>query len=111
MSWRSIGVVLPAPLSPAWAVSHAALPTVERLDGDAAATLFTARDAQGRGTIGRAHLDLGRGTAAVEDDPVLAPGRLGTFDDSGVTSSCVVEDLGRRLLYYTGWSLGRSVPF
>jgi hypothetical protein len=42
---------------------------------------------------------------------VLGPGPLGSFDDAGVTSSCLVRSRGLTLLYYTGWSLGVSVPF
>ena len=38
-------------------------------------------------------------------------GDLGAFDDSGVTTSCVVSHQGRVLQYYTGWSLGVTVPF
>src|SRR5204862_3430203 len=35
----------------------------------------------------------------------------GAFDDSGVTSACLVTDAGRQHHYYTGWSLGVTVPF
>jgi hypothetical protein len=49
--------------------------------------------------------------AAIDPVPVLAPGRIGAFDESGVTVSCVVPDGGRTLLYYTGWTRGESVPF
>ena len=38
-------------------------------------------------------------------------GALGTFDDAGVTSSCLVSVGERRYLYYTGWTRGVSVPF
>jgi hypothetical protein len=48
---------------------------------------------------------------AYEPEPVLSPGALGTFDDSGVTMSCVVEGDDATLLYYTGWTRGISVPF
>jgi hypothetical protein len=44
-------------------------------------------------------------------DPALEPGRLGAFDDAGVTSSCIVRHQGATFLYYTGWSRGVSVPF
>jgi hypothetical protein len=43
--------------------------------------------------------------------PVLRPGPLGTFDESGVTVSCVVGTDTHTLLYYTGWTLGVTVPF
>jgi hypothetical protein len=42
---------------------------------------------------------------------VLSPGPLGAFDESGVTVSCVVEHGGALYLYYTGWTLGVTVPF
>jgi len=109
--WRSNGLVLPAPVGARWAATHAALPTPETAAGSRVSILFAARDEHGRAAIGRAHLDLERRVADVEQERVLERGRLGTFDDSGVTTSCVVEDGGRRLLYYTGWSLGRTVPF
>jgi hypothetical protein len=46
-----------------------------------------------------------------DPEPVLEPGALGTFDDSGVTMSCVVDSEEATLLYYTGWTLGVTVPF
>jgi len=42
---------------------------------------------------------------------ILSPGAVGTFDDAGVTSSCVVEHADCLYLFYTGWALGVSVPF
>jgi hypothetical protein len=47
----------------------------------------------------------------VSASPVLRPGSLGAFDDAGVTSSCVIQAGGQTFLFYTGWSLGVSVPF
>lgn len=48
----------------------------------------------------------------VTAEPLVGPGQAGTFDDSGCTVSCLVRhDDGRWFLYYTGWMLGRTVPF
>jgi hypothetical protein len=112
MRWSARGLLLPAPVDVPWAVSHAALPIVAP-DADGAQTLlFSARDARGRAHIGAASLDLAAGRAApLGNTPLLDPGELGAFDDSGVTGSCVVADGARRYLYYTGWSLGVTVPF
>jgi hypothetical protein len=38
-------------------------------------------------------------------------GKPGAFDDSGVMPSCVVNDRGRKYLYYTGWNLAVTVPY
>jgi predicted GH43/DUF377 family glycosyl hydrolase len=103
--------VLAPPLPVAWSASHAALPTVDRADSS---LYFATRDADGRSSIARADLDLSRElpeVTAVDGDPVLTPGPLGAFDDAGVTPSCIVRRGDDTLLYYTGWSLGVSVPF
>jgi hypothetical protein len=47
----------------------------------------------------------------VSPQPVLGLGELGAFDDRGVTSSWSVAVGSRILHYYTGWSLGVTVPF
>jgi hypothetical protein len=75
---------------------------------------FSPRDGQGRAHVARARVttagdefELGE----VGVDPALAPGPLGAFDDSGVTTSWVTSHDGREYLYYTGWTRGVSVPF
>jgi hypothetical protein len=112
MSWTRLGVVVPAPPPLAWAASHAALPVVHR-DGEHRRLFFSTRDDRGRSSIAAAELVPGDRfeVAAYEPEPVLEPGPLGAFDDAGVTSSCVVQAGGRLFQYYTGWSLGVSVPF
>jgi hypothetical protein len=73
---------------------------------------YSSRDAQGRSHIGRATLagDLD-GEPVFEEEPVLSPGELGAFDDSGVTTGCIVEDGDAVNLYYSGWTRGQTVPF
>jgi predicted GH43/DUF377 family glycosyl hydrolase len=43
--------------------------------------------------------------------PSLDLGRLGAFDDCGAMPGCLVTHQGRLLMYYTGWTLARAVPF
>lgn len=110
--WRKLGRLCDGPGDVPWAVSHAALPVVESVGDGRHRVFFSARDERGRAQIGAA-------TVALEDPaswsvgahPIVTLGPLGSFDDSGVTSSCLVSHRGRKYLYYTGWSLGISVPF
>jgi len=92
--------------------SHAALPVVEERGGRHR-VYCSGRDSAGRAHVGYFEMDLGdpAGTLRVCEQPVIAPGALGAFDDSGVTSSCLVKVGGRAYQYYTGWSLGVTVPF
>jgi hypothetical protein len=112
-TWRRLGRLPLDTSCAAWAKTHAALPVVERLDDDRFAVYLSLRDAGGRARIGRTTLTMA-GTPAfapLDSEPVLDLGPLGGFDDSGVTSSCVVTTADRRFLYYTGWSRGVTVPF
>lgn len=111
MSWQKQGLLIHAPPAVKWAVSHAALP-VARGTGSETEIYFSARDAEGRSHIGRAVLpeDLD-GEPVFEDGPLLSPGDLGTFDDAGVTTGCVVEINNVVYLYYSGWTRGNTVPF
>lgn len=75
---------------------------------------FSARDERGRARIATAALSVACGNLAVgvaADHPMLDLGEVGTFDDNGVTGSCLVDFGGRRYLYYTGWTRGISVSF
>jgi hypothetical protein len=109
--WQKKGLLLSAPPPVRWGVSHAALPVVRSVAG-VAELYFSSRDAQGRSHIGRAILapDL-VGELSFESEPLLGPGPLGSFDDAGVTTGCVVEHDGATYLYYSGWTRGVSVPF
>jgi hypothetical protein len=112
-AWRRLGrLALDTSRAP-WAATHAALPAADRLDDARWALYLSARDAQGRPRIGRTVLTLHPvpSLGPLEPEPVLDLGPLGTFDDSGVTVSCIVDDGRRKLLYYTGWTRGVTVPF
>jgi hypothetical protein len=112
-TWRRLGR-LPLDTSRAtWAVTHAALPVIEPTENGQFTVYLSLRDADGRARIGRTTLRMA-GTPAfapLDPAPVLDLGPLGAFDDSGVTSSCLVTAGDSRFLYFTGWSRGVTVPF
>jgi hypothetical protein len=111
VTWEKQGLLVPAPPPLPWAASHAALP-VTRAVGDEVELYFSSRDEEGRAHVGRARLthDL-NDVDSYDPEPLLGPGSLGSFDDAGVTTSCIVERGGTLHLYYSGWSRGSSVPF
>jgi hypothetical protein len=111
--WKKLGLVCDGPGHVGWAASHAALPVVQTLGGLRVRVYFSARDAAGRSHIGVGALDLSAAVPrmTIDASPVLGLGPIGAFDDSGVTSSSLVDWEGRSYLYYTGWSRGVTVPF
>ena len=84
------------------------LPTPLYLQGDIYRIFFSGRDKEGHSHIGYVDIDLEKPTEIlnISEKPVLSPGLLGTFDDSGASPLCVVEDSGEIWLYYMGWNRG-----
>jgi hypothetical protein len=115
LEWTKRGRLIDPPTGQPWAHSHAMLPTVEALDANRLALLYSPRDERGRGYVARAHVEIAQDGRLVllahDPDPVLAPGSLGAFDDNGATAACVVQREDDTLLYYGGWTLGVTVPF
>ncbi|KAB1083646.1 hypothetical protein F4V91_29675 [Neorhizobium galegae] len=111
--WKKIGRVLEISDHKQWAVSHSAVPFAEHVTGDIYKIFFTARDTQSRSHTACGLLDLSRASNSFEinEDPVLAPGGLGAFDDSGAMGSWLTSVGEKTYLYYQGWNLGVTVPF
>lgn len=101
------------PSNLAWLRSHAALPVASHLRDDHFRVYFSGRDECSCSHIAFFDFvfDPRPRVTDVAELPVLSPGPLGAFDDSGVTTSCVVRAGERLYHYYSGWSLGRTVPF
>jgi hypothetical protein len=114
--WHKQGLLIPAPTPQGWARSHAALPAAETNERGDINVYFSPRDRDGRAHIALARVrtaepDGSLVLAGHEPDPILSPGSRGAFDESGVTMSCLVHVDGSSFLYYTGWTLGVTVPF
>jgi hypothetical protein len=113
MRWEKLGHVFSPSGEAQWMCTHAAVPIAGHLDGDVFRVWFSARDRANRSHTGSLRLELlpRPRVLDVASGPVLSPGELGAFDDSGAMASWVVDSGGRRMMYYIGWNLGVTVPF
>jgi hypothetical protein len=93
--------------------SHAAVPIAEALGGTLYRAYFSSRDATNRSFTCALVIDLERPDQVLDlsREPIIGPGALGAFDDSGAMASWLSVDEDRRLLWYIGWNLGVTVPF
>ena len=113
MIWERLGPVLESTGQRSWMASHASVPTPEWIRDDLFRIYFTPRDGASRSHIGWLIVDMKEPTRVLEiaEQPSLAPGALGAFDDSGAMMSWIVPHDGKRWLYYIGWSLGSATPW
>jgi len=73
------------------------------------------RDSNGNYMSYSAYIDLNRynlfDILKVAEQPILKPGKLGTFDEFGTYPVTVIRDKNSILVYYAGWTRCESVPF
>lgn len=113
MLWEKLGCVYVPSGEDWWARSHASTPTVAWNADGTMRVYHSSRDDQGRSHIGAVDLapDDGFRVINIEHEPVLSPGELGLFDDSGVAVGSVVPWGRTECLYYMGWNLRVTVPW
>lgn len=113
MKWKKIGNVFCPQGEYPWMKSHAANPVADHLDRDLFRIYFSTRDAQNRSSIAWVEIDIRQPCRVlrVAERPILTPGRIGCFDDSGCSIGCIVRRGRQRWLYYMGWNLGVTVPW
>ena len=114
MNWVKRGRILAGAGHGPWHVSHAAVPIADQIRPDTYRIYFSGRDALNQSHTSAALLMFRSGDLqlkGVRVKPLLSPGRLGAFDDSGAMATWLVRDGERRYLYYVGWNRGVTVPF
>ena len=112
MNWRKLGLVFSSTGQYDWMASHASYPQPQLLTGDVYRIYFSSRDTDQRSSVGFIDVDITKpfSLLGLSSKPVLGPGELGSFDDSGVSVGCLVEAPdGNTYLYYLGWNLGVTV--
>ena len=113
MIWRKLGrIFVPAGNCP-WAQSHASVPIAEHITEDRFRIYYTSRDVENRSHVSWYEMDLNNPAEVLEEatQPVLAPGKLGSFDMDGVMASTLVQHGNESRLYYIGWNRSVGVPF
>jgi hypothetical protein len=108
VKWRKLGCVYVAEGRHDWARSHAYIPTPTVMD-DGMLRVYCAfldNDQVGRPGYVDLAVDNPLKVLRVSERPVLDVGEPGTFDDSGVTPTCILRHKDTDLMYYFGWQRG-----
>lgn len=113
MRWKKLGRIFVADRHSDWLHSHGIVPIAKPLGHYRYRIYFSPRDRKNRSNLSWLDIDIRNPTRVLKlsDRPLLAPGQLGGFDDSGAMGCWIVEHDGRERLYYQGWTLGVTVSF
>jgi len=113
MRWIKKGLIFKPKGDLEWMVSHAAIPYAQQIGDNEYRIYCTGRDSQGRSQIGFFEINIENPVEIIKisEKPVITLGPTGSFDDRGLTNSWVIQHQEKYYLYYSGWSLGVTVPF
>ena len=112
INWNKIGLIIEPDTNKWWSRSYAMVPTPYDLGDGIIRVYYSGRNDSNQSHIGWTDVDLNEPYKVLRscEEPVLAPGELGCFDDNGVTPSCVIDlKGGQKALYYIGWNPGSTV--
>ncbi|MBM3968046.1 MAG: hypothetical protein FJ308_23765, partial [Planctomycetes bacterium] len=111
MKWKKLGRIFAPDNSIDWMVSHAAVPFLDKMDDGSYWLYFTTRNQNNTSIVARAKLSPALRVTDICQEPVLSPGRLGMYDENGVTASYGLTLPDKKLMYFVGWNKGISTPF
>ena len=112
-TWVKRGLVFVPSGKSDWMISRAQLPVVDRVDDNILRIYFGTRDGlnQTRATFIDVESENPKNILYVHQQPVLDLGKLGAFDENGLTPCSIVNFGKLKFLYYTGYNIGRNVPY
>lgn len=113
MKWIKLGNIF----NPSTQLSNdfrfAVVPFVGKIQNNLINIYFNVRDKNNRSHLMMGVFDLSDNFSLVEltKEPLLSPGKIGTFDEDGAMGCQIIEINGESRIYYQGWNKAISVPF
>jgi predicted GH43/DUF377 family glycosyl hydrolase len=113
VNWKKLGRIFCPDRNFDWMHSHASYPWAEHVSDDIFKIYFSTRDKNNRSSIAYVltNIDQPANILEISSTPVLSAGEIGTFDDSGVSFSCIAQVGNKKVIYYLGWNILVSVPW
>lgn len=111
MILHRLGTIVSESMLNEWNMKYASVPFAKKIHSDVYRIFFSSRDSnnQSYGTYVDYDFKSFKLVNPPPAKPIISKGKLGHFDDSGVTMSCYIDKL--KSIYYMGWYLPLKVPF
>ena len=111
MQWIKLGRIS-FPEESGSQISYSAVPVALHLAGDIYRIFLSNRDSENRSIPFFIDFDIKvNKVSRISTRPLMGLGKLGTFDDSGVMPTCLLQSGADLLMYYIGWNTCKTVPF
>ena len=113
INWKKGSLIFMPNKNFRWMQTHAALPIADHITKDLFRIYFSTRDSFNRACVANIEIDIKnpQKILKISNRPVLEPGKLGTFDESGVMTGSIINHRNKKYLFYTGWNVRKTIPF
>lgn len=113
MIWDKKGLVFCADNQFDWMSKFATLPIAIHLEDDLYRIYFSTRDKSNCSHAAFIEIDINSPNKInrISSKPLLSPGKIGLFDDSGVQPCSILFHDNKLYMYYAGWCLSSKIPF
>lgn len=114
MTWEKMGLIFNPAVLEKKNLTAALMPIAEVVDEDRGVirVFFSPRDDKNRSEVHTFDfiIDNPGEVLNITEKSMYSHGKIGTFDDNGITLGSIVQDGSMKYLYYTGWNLTVNVP-
>jgi hypothetical protein len=113
MNWKKKGQIYVPSKEFDWQLDRAIAPLCELTEDNKLRVYFSSRDLKGRSTpvYFEANPENPKEIFSFANEPVLALGPQGSFDDNGIFCSSIVAHGSKRYMYYAGWNPRVNVSY
>jgi hypothetical protein len=113
MIWEKKGLIYCPNQKYFWNKSHAQVPIVDILSDKVWRIYYSSRDIKGKSYTSFIDVEAGNPNNILYEHslPILSLGSIGTFDDSGIMPTSIINFNNKKYLYYIGWTLKSTVPY
>lgn len=111
MRWEKKGQIFQPNGQYDWVKTHAMLPTVDHIKDDLFRVYFSGRDESNISRTGYIEIDIKDPSKILHlsEKPIVDIGKLGSYDDNGISPTCIVTHEGKKYFYIMGWNKGSKV--
>jgi hypothetical protein len=113
-NWEKGGLIYKPNKKYAWNQSHAQVPVVDAVSEEIWRIYYSSRDMNNRSNVSYIEVEAGNPGKIIyeHNESLLELGKLGTFDDSGIMPSYILNHPdGKKFLFYIGWTTRGTVPY
>jgi len=111
MKWNKKGLIFSVDNNHDWMETYTQLPVVDKFDEETLRIYFGTRDKFNRSRIGFIDVDINNPSdiKQISENPISDLGIIGTFDENGMIPTSIINNLGKKYLFYLGFDKGSLV--